>query len=286
MLESDTSNMPNESLLSTKTCARPFAKIILFFLSILWLSGCAYYQSFFPEDKQGAPNSANIIKIEKRPELTSSAIGNPQQYVIFGKTYTVLNTSKGYSIEGKPTFYQEHFQGKTTNSGRVYNMYVPSASSNTLPLPSYAKLTNLKNKKSIIVVVNDRGPFHGTAVTRISYAARVLLDIPPNKEEVPNISLTTIAPYTLLPENSMSLSDHNKYYVQLVTFNGRQKAERAQKIIEIVTNQSPLSIRKLKDDPDGKSYGLFLGPYETRQKADAIAYDIKKNYAFKPKVMQ
>lgn len=278
--------MPDAPVLSYKIPFSFVARIFLLLLSAIWLSGCAYYQSFFPENKPDIPNSANIIKIESRPKLTPSAIGNPYQYVIFGKTYTVLNTSKGYSIEGKPTFYQKHFQGKTTNSGRIYNMYIPSASSNTLPLPSYAKLTNLKNKKSIIVVVNDRGPFHGTAVTRMSYAARTLLDISPNKEEAPNVSLTTIAPYTLLPEDSMSLSDHNKYYVLLVTFSGKEKAERAQKIIELVTNKSPLSIRKLKDDPEGKSYGLFLGPYETRQKANAIAYDIKKNYAFKAKVTQ
>jgi len=93
------------------------------------------------------------------------------KYRVRGKTYTVLRSSVGYHKFGIASWYGPHFHGKRTASGERYNMYAMTAANKTLPLPTYVKVRNLSNNRSVVVKVNDRGPYHGNRLIDLSYAA-------------------------------------------------------------------------------------------------------------------
>ncbi len=96
-------------------------------------------------------------------------------YSVLGKRYSVLDREDGYVEQGGASYYGKKFHGRRTSSGEVYDMYAFTAAHKTLPLPSYARVTNLDNGKSLVVRINDRGPFHDGRVIDLSYAAAVKL---------------------------------------------------------------------------------------------------------------
>src|SRR5678815_1754148 len=93
------------------------------------------------------------------------------------RTHGVLPSAEGYDETGIASFYGNKFHGRRTSSLEVYDMYAFSAAHKTLPLPSFARVTNLANGKSVIVRVNDRGPFHDGRIIDLSYAAAVKLGV-------------------------------------------------------------------------------------------------------------
>ena len=106
-----------------------------------------------------------------------SPVGNRSPYTVLGKQYQVLDRPGGYVEQGTSSYYGAKFHGRRTSNQEVYDMYAFSAAHKTLPLPSFARVTNLDNGKSVVVRVNDRGPFHDGRVIDLSYAAAVKLGI-------------------------------------------------------------------------------------------------------------
>ena len=115
-----------------------------------------------------------VPKVEPR-----SLYGNKSPYSVLGRTYAVLPTARGYDERGIASFYGSKFHGYKTSSLEDYDMYKFTAASKVLPLPSYARVTNLQNGKSVIVRINDRGPFHEDRVIDLSFAAAVKIGIWP-----------------------------------------------------------------------------------------------------------
>lgn len=111
-----------------------------------------------------------VVKNEPR-----SKRGN-KDYSVLGKRYRVLDDHQGYAETGNASYYGKKFHGRLTSNGDVYDMYAFTAAHRSLPLPSYARVTNLANGKSVVVRVNDRGPFHSNRIIDLSYAAAVKLD--------------------------------------------------------------------------------------------------------------
>jgi rare lipoprotein A len=103
--------------------------------------------------------------------------GNPPFYAVFGQRYTVLDTARGYVERGVASWYGPDFHGVRTSIGEPYDMYGMTAAHKTLPLPAYARVTNLKNGRSITVRINDRGPFKANRIIDLSYAAALKLDM-------------------------------------------------------------------------------------------------------------
>ncbi len=103
--------------------------------------------------------------------------GNMVEYEQSGGRYRVLDTSEGYDERGVASWYGEAFQGRPTSSGEPFDMNVPSAAHRTLPLPAWVRVTNLGNGRSVLLRVNDRGPFADTdrRIIDVSYAAAVQL---------------------------------------------------------------------------------------------------------------
>jgi rare lipoprotein A len=106
-----------------------------------------------------------------------SRYGNPPFYDVFGKRYYVLSSSVGYWERGVASWYGPGFHKVRTSTGEPYDMYGMTAAHKTLPLPAYVRVTNLQNRRSIIVRVNDRGPFVGNRIIDLSYTAAAKLDM-------------------------------------------------------------------------------------------------------------
>jgi rare lipoprotein A len=149
-------------------------KLLVTLSSLLLLHGC----------------STSSIKLDKEP---LSRYGNIDSYTVFGKKYYTISTSEGYREIGDASWYGKKFHGRLTSNREPYDMYGISAAQKTLPLPSYVKVTNLKNHKELIVRVNDRGPFHGDRIIDLSYGAAKKLDMV--EDGVARVKVEAIPPY-------------------------------------------------------------------------------------------
>ena len=133
-----------------------------------------YYEDDGPDANPPA-NIASIPDAVPKSEPRSSSGNNP--YTVSGKTYYPLADASGYHERGIASWYGRKFNGKRTSSGESYDMYAMTAAHKTLPLPSYVRVHNLQNGRSIIVRVNDRGPFLNNRLIDLSYAAAAKLGI-------------------------------------------------------------------------------------------------------------
>ncbi|EHJ92018.1 RlpA-like lipoprotein [Vreelandella boliviensis LC1] len=120
------------------------------------------------------PDVTKVPDAEPRIEQPSRA-GNRSNYEVWGKTYHVLPDATGYEKRGTASWYGEKFHGYATSNGEIYDMYKMSAAHRSLPLPTFARVTSLDNGQSVIVRVNDRGPFHSDREIDLSYAAAARL---------------------------------------------------------------------------------------------------------------
>lgn len=134
-----------------------------------------------PAPRQDGPPPPARSDVQIRPTVPGpeprSRYGNPPSYEVFGKRYHVLDTAEGYSERGVASWYGTKFHGKRTSSGEPYDMHAFTAAHKSLPLPTWVEVTNLRNRKSILVRVNDRGPFVANRIIDLSYAAALELDI-------------------------------------------------------------------------------------------------------------
>ena len=118
--------------------------------------------------------------------------GNKSPYTVLGKTYQVLPSSLGYRERGIASWYGNKFHGRKTSNGEIYSMYEMTAAHKSLPIPSYVKVTNLDNGRTVVVRVNDRGPFHGSRIIDLSYAAAKKLDY--SNKGTANVEVVAIDP--------------------------------------------------------------------------------------------
>jgi len=200
--------------------------------------GGGYYLDDGPDDNP-PPNLASVP--DAVPRIESLRKSNMQPYVILGKTYTPMTTLGQYKERGIASWYGRRYHGKKTASGEIYDMYEMTAAHTTLPIPSYVRVTNIKNKKSIVVRINDRGPFLSNRLIDLSYTAAYKLDVLSGGSAL--VEVETILPesqITQLPteppaiksENSFNspsitntLSSTNKIYLQLAAFSAYNKAD-------------------------------------------------------------
>ncbi|WP_323001753.1 septal ring lytic transglycosylase RlpA family protein [Denitromonas sp.] len=131
-------------------------------------TGGGYYKDDGPGDNV-PPDLHAIPDAVPRDEPIHRASTRP--YVVFGQGYTPMARRGAYRERGRASWYGRKFHGQRTSNGETYDMYAMSGAHKTLPLPSYAKVTNLANGKSVVVRINDRGPFHAGRIIDLSYAA-------------------------------------------------------------------------------------------------------------------
>jgi rare lipoprotein A len=131
-------------------------------------------------DRDGGPPIPPDVSRVPEPQPRSEPLaryGNRSPYTVLGRTYRVMDSSRGYVERGIASWYGTKFHGRLTSSREPYDMYAMTAAHKTLPLPTFVRVTHLDNGRSVIVRVNDRGPFHADRIIDLSYAAAVKLGI-------------------------------------------------------------------------------------------------------------
>lgn len=125
------------------------------------------------------PSDAELLALpDAIPRMEPRALlGNPAFYEVYGQRYKVLSSANGFIERGVASWYGPDFHGIATSTGEPYDMYSMTAAHKTLPLPAYVRVTNLKNGRTIVVRINDRGPFKANRIIDLSYAAALKLDM-------------------------------------------------------------------------------------------------------------
>jgi rare lipoprotein A len=154
-----------------------------------------------------------------------SAHGNPPFYEVYGQRYLVLPTAAGYLERGVASWYGPTFHGGNTSSGEQYDMYGMTAAHKTLPLPTYARVTNLKNGRSVVVRINDRGPFVANRLIDLSYTAAAKLDM--LREGTTLVEVRALTPGVPDDLARSAASPPPELYVQAGAFADPQNAQRA-----------------------------------------------------------
>jgi rare lipoprotein A len=196
-----------------------------------------------------------------------SAHGNPPFYKVLGKRYVVLATADGYLERGVASWYGPTFHGESTSNGEKYNMYAMTAAHKTLPLPCYARVTNLRNGRSIVVRINDRGPFVANRLIDLSYTAASKLDM--LKE---GTTLVEVKAITVQEPDDLTRSAQTPppaLYVQVGAFSDQNNAQR---VLDRL-HTGGLSSAFILSPPDGKPllYRVRLGPIGTVPEFDQLA---------------
>lgn len=129
------------------------------------------------QQDRGPSQSLDLAQVrEVIPMLEPRTLaGNKSPYTVNGKTYRVMQSEQGYSERGFASWYGEKFHGHKTSNGETYDMFQLSAAHKSMPIPGFLRVTNLENNRSIVVRVNDRGPFHSERIIDLSFAAAYML---------------------------------------------------------------------------------------------------------------
>jgi rare lipoprotein A len=216
------------------------------------------------------PEIASIPDAVPRYEPRSKR-GNPAFYEVLGKRYSVLATADGYLERGIASWYGPTFHGAPTSMGEKYDMYAMTAAHKTLPLPAYARVTNLRNGKSVVVRINDRGPFVANRIIDLSYTAAAKLDM--LREGTTMVEVRTLTPGQPDPLTRGNQQPPQQLFVQAGAFsepgNARRLAHRLQ------ANGVPGAF--VTSPPDGKT-GVFrvrVGPVDSVREFDALVARLK-----------
>jgi rare lipoprotein A len=233
-----------------------------------------YYQDDGPHEETPS-NLGEVPDAEPKSEPLHPFANRP--YAVLGKSYTPDEQRQRYRQRGLASWYGKKFHGLRTSSGEVYDMYAMTAAHRTLAIPSYVRVTHIESRKSVVVRVNDRGPFHSNRIIDLSYTAAYKLGMLGEGTTVVDVEAVD-------PQLSEILSARDekhlkRVYLQLGAFSGRKQAESF-----VARAQSQLKPLKQALDIFVKD-GLFkvhAGPYKDKREAHAQAAKIGKVLNLKP----
>jgi rare lipoprotein A len=215
-----------------------------------------------------------IPKVEPR-----SKYGNPKNYKVLGKWYSVKQSSAGYQEKGIASWYGKKFHGHRTSSGETYDMYAMTAAHKTLPLPTYVQVTHLENGRSVIVKVNDRGPFHENRIIDLSYSAAKKLGV--TAKGVAAVEVVALDPETFhqnkpyqpnIKRNSAistyPAKNDYKLYLQVGAFVNRKNANKLHKRLSRMFKQRQIHSNFAADK---NVFRVRIGPLANVADADKLS---------------
>lgn len=250
-----------------------------FTLTLMTINGCSTVNSS-ANLNDGAPIKPDNQKINEAKNAVpkhepKSKYGNPKSYNVLGKNYNTLNHSNGFKQTGFASWYGTKFHGRKTSSGEPYDMYAMTGAHKTLPLPTYAKITNKENNKSIIIKINDRGPFHDNRILDLSYAAAAKLGV--LSRGTAKIELAAIDPLSfnkVRPKDnkynkhiknnivSAAITKEPSYKSVVVQIGAFTEKHLAEKLVNSASNIIDHPIKIYNDNTNNKSlYRVHLGPF-------------------------
>jgi rare lipoprotein A len=277
-----------------------------------------YYQDDGPGDNPppGLMNTPDaVVKYEPYAKFAN------KPYAVFGQTYTPLVNDEPYVQRGVASWYGVKFHGQRTSSGEPYDMYKMTAAHPTLPIPSYARITNLANGKSVVVRINDRGPFHSDRAIDVSYTAALKLGLlgqgskqveierlfpgdqihlagarraaaseeqaaPPEIAALmleDRVAMDSAAVASAQPAGGTTSAKPapSGFYLQLGAYGRDGKAEEMSELLKKAGMAQALEVVHA-----GSVNRLYSGPYDTRALAQAAARALPRSLGLKPLVVR
>jgi len=224
-----------------------------------------------PEVVLPPPASVESVPDAVPRQEPRSAHGNPPFYNVLGKRYIVLGTADGYLERGVASWYGPTFHGENTSSGEKYDMYAMTAAHKTLPLPTYVRVTNLKNGRTVVVRVNDRGPFVSNRLIDLSYSAAAKLDMLKEGTTLVEVKALTVSEPDELTRSAQSPPP--PLYVQAGAFADQRNAQRVLDRLHAGGLRSAFILAPL----GGKAalYRVRVGPISSVSELDELAARLK-----------
>lgn len=250
-----------------------------------------YYMDDGPEANPPS-NLDDIPDAVPKPEVIHPPATRP--YQALGETYVPMKSYQPFKQAGVASWYGKRFHGRKTANGELYNMYAMTAAHPTLPLPSYVKVTNPSNGRTVIVRVNDRGPFKHSRIIDLSYAAAHKLRIldkgsarveieavdaehfTAQSKQIPSSppeAITTNAVHSNSTSDSTLQNAVQQFFVQVGAFKLEANASALKQKLQ---NLGIASGQDINHVYNSQLHRLKLGPYASRSKASQIAADIKQ----------
>ncbi len=235
-----------------------------------------YYEDDGP-GRVALKDVSNIPDAVPKPEPLSAKGNRP--YTVFNKTYYPLKDAAGYHERGIASWYGRKFHGKFTSDGEHYDMYAMTAAHKTLPLPSYARVRNLNNGRSVIVRVNDRGPFLENRLIDLSYAAAAKLGILGTGTGIVEVDglapgetepQTTTAKAEVAAPVSGNQADSPRLYLQVGAFASKDNAETLRSRLE----QADFTQVSVEQVSAASLYRVRIGPLANVAESDKLAQRI------------
>ena len=255
--------------------------------ALVMLVGCASSPSATP----ASPNAGRyqisqdraptrVLNASEVRDVVPTAInrtmaGNRSPYEVLGKRYRVMSSEEGYFERGVASWYGEKFHGHKTSNGEIFDMYEVSAAHKSLPIPSFLKVTNLDNNRSIVVRVNDRGPFHGDRIIDLSYAAAVKLgyaDRGTARVELEAIVVKGDAPRERIEQPQLARVGGGKIanqYLQVGAYSMRGSAQEVAKQLQGLTRQ-PVRIEEVRSSQGQTLHRVRIGPLSDLTEVDML----------------
>jgi rare lipoprotein A len=253
-----------------------------------------------PADLDGIPDAV------PRVEPIRGATSRP--YTVMGRSYTPMSSLQPYTARGIATWYGRRYHGKPTSSGEIYDMYAMTAAHTTLPIPSYARVTHLASGKSVVVRINDRGPFVDGRIIDLSYTAAHRLGVlaggsamveveilmpgsapsspvaaiaRPEPEPAAPSMAAVVAPSPPTPPSIPVTADAGRYFLQLGAFGSRENAENF-----LARLQASLGAAdNLHIHARDQLYRVHAGPYATDASAREAGQRLGEALGLKPLVL-
>lgn len=192
-------------------------------------------------------------------------------YVALGSTYTPQTTRRAHSEEGLASWYGRRFHGKKTASGEPYDMYAMTAAHPTLPIPSYARVTALNTGKSVVVRINDRGPFHSKRVIDLSYTAAYKLGY--LKSGSARVRVESLDPASY---DTQGQALNNGLFLQVGAFSS---ADNARQLLDRLTRELELDASRTRLVLNGSLHRVQLGPYSSDDAAHSDLARVRERLA-------
>jgi rare lipoprotein A len=254
-----------------------------------------YYQDDGPGD---LPVAELLRTPDAEPRIEPIAKATTRSYTVLGRSYTPITDERPFVQRGIGSWYGKKFHGQRTASGERYDMYKMTAAHPTLPIPSYARVTNLDSGTSVIVRINDRGPFHATRIVDVSYTAALKLGLtgkgsrqvevsrllPDDIARINQNKASTLAQARSTTEPAPAMPDQpGNIYLQLGAYSQSTNAEQMRQKLG-ASWQSPwpgLQVMQV-----GSVYRLLSGPFDSRERASDVAQQMQNDGLPKPLVVQ
>lgn len=257
-----------------------------------------YYQDDGPDER--IPEGL-LDTPDAEPRIEPYAKGPSRPYTIFDQTYVPITDNRPFVQRGTGSWYGKKFHGQRTASGEIYDMYKMTAAHPTLPIPSYARVTNMRNGKLVIVRINDRGPFHSSRIIDLSYTAALKLGYVQNgsaeleverllPDEIKRLQasrrtdaglaskpamaddIDVIARPVNAPVGSSVAAEAGGFFLQVGAFSQQQNAVSMR---ERLLSTWPQDLPQPEVVQSQGLYRLHSGPFGTRDLADRAAQALK-----------